>query len=93
MSIFTADGGLEDEPSFENLGGYGDLVALGRRVGLLAEDELGRLLDEVACSLEEAGSVRPCPGAARWDLRTFSRHSGGRTAAVRGYGVPAPGRG
>jgi hypothetical protein len=57
MSIFTADGGPEGEPGFENLGGYGDLVALGRRVGLLAEDELGRLLDEVACSLEEAGSV------------------------------------
>lgn len=57
MSIFTADGGPESEPGFENLGGYGDLVALGRRVGLLAEDELGRLLDEVACSLEEAGSA------------------------------------
>lgn len=57
MSIFTADGGPEGEPGFENLGGYGDLVALGRRVGLLAEDEVGRLLDEAARSLEEVGSV------------------------------------
>jgi hypothetical protein len=55
--IFAADGEPEGEPGFENLGGYGDLVAWGRRVGLLVEDEVGRLLDEVARSLEEAGSV------------------------------------
>ena len=55
--IFTADGEPEGEPGFENLGGYGDLVAWGRRVGLLAEDEVGRLLDEAARRPEEAGSV------------------------------------
>ena len=47
----------EDEPGIENLRGYGDLVDWGRRVGLLAEDEVGRLLDEAARSLEEVGSV------------------------------------
>ena len=40
----------EDEPGIENLRGYGDLVAWGRRVGLLAEDEVGCLLDEAAAA-------------------------------------------
>jgi hypothetical protein len=53
----TAGDEPEDEPGIENLRGYGDLVDWGRRVGLLAEDEVGRLLDEAARSLEEVGSV------------------------------------
>lgn len=53
----TAGDEAEDEPGIENLRGYGDLVDWGRRVGLLAEDEVGRLLDEAARSLEEVGSV------------------------------------
>ena len=46
----TAGDEPEDEPGIENLRGYGDLVAWGRRVGLLAEDEVGRLLDEAAAA-------------------------------------------
>ncbi len=90
----TAGDEPEDEPGIENLRGYGDLVDWGRRVGLLAEDEVGRLLDEAARSLEEVGSVHARALELRGGiLRGLLGRSGARTAAVRGYGAPAPGRG
>lgn len=54
----TVDGEPEGEPGFENLQSYGDLVAWGRRVGLLEEDVAQRLLDEANRRPHEADAVR-----------------------------------
>ncbi len=53
----TVDGEPEGEQGFENLQGYGDLVAWGCRVGLLEEDEARRLLDEADRRPREAEAV------------------------------------
>lgn len=53
----TVDGEPDEEPVFDNLKTYADLVAWGRRVGLVPEEEVGRLLREARRRPEEAKAV------------------------------------
>jgi predicted RNA-binding Zn ribbon-like protein len=55
--VNTVDGEPDGETGFENLQDYGDLVAWSARVGVLTEDEGGRLVCEARRRPEEARAV------------------------------------
>ena len=55
--VNTVDGEPDGESGFEFLQGYGDLVAWSERIGVLSEEEAGRLAREAKRSPEEAEAV------------------------------------
>jgi predicted RNA-binding Zn ribbon-like protein len=55
--VNTVDGEPDGETGFENLQSYGDLVAWSVRVGVLSEEEGGRLARESDSRPEEADAV------------------------------------
>jgi predicted RNA-binding Zn ribbon-like protein len=55
--VNTVDGEPDGETGFENLQSYGDLVAWSARVGVLSEEEGGRLAREAGRRPEEAEAV------------------------------------
>ena len=55
--VNTVEGEPDGEPGFEFLRGYGDVVAWSERVGVLSEEEAGRLALEAKRKPEEAEAV------------------------------------
>ena len=55
--VNTVEGESDGEPGFEFLRGYGDLVAWSERVGVLSDEEAGRLAREAKRRPEEVEAV------------------------------------
>ena len=55
--VNTIEGEADGEPDIEHLRGYGDLVAWSGRVGVLSEEEVGRISREAKRRPEEAKAV------------------------------------
>jgi predicted RNA-binding Zn ribbon-like protein len=98
--VNTVDGEPDGETGFEFLRGYGDLVAWSERVGVLSEEEAGRLAREAKRRPEEAEAVYLDALELRETLYGVFRSiaegddpPSGRLEALRGYECQALCRG
>jgi predicted RNA-binding Zn ribbon-like protein len=71
--VNTVDGESDGDPGFDNLQSYGDLVAWGRRVGILSEERTRRLLREACERSSEAEATHARALELRDDLYELFR--------------------